>query len=116
MFVVAKQEMHFFYKFENYSRGLGKYIQMLPRKQRDDQILLEKTPAYFDTAEVEKRIHAAISDVKMLLTVRDPVTRTISGYAQMRERLERFNKTTELYPPFDFKVHTFISMLYRGRS
>ena len=108
--VGANRELHFFDKFKSYTRGLSEYVGMFPTRKRADQILLEKTPAYFHTPEVAKRIHAAIPDVKMLLTVRDPVTRMISSYAKYRERLLRANETTELYPPSDFEVRTVISL------
>ena len=78
---------------------------MLPRRKRDDQILLEKTPAYFNKAQVEKRIYAAIPDVKLLLTVRDPVTRMISSYAQ---RLDNFKKLNQSYEKFEVQTETSV--------
>ena len=78
--------------------GLSEYIRMLPRGKRDDQILLEKTPGYFFKKETEKRIFAAIPDVKLILTVRDPVTRMISNYVQIREKCKQMNQS---YPVFE---------------
>ena len=97
-FVVAPNEINFFDKSERYSLGLSEYIRMLPKRKRDDQLLLEKTPGYFFKNETEKRISAAIPDVKLILTVRDPVTRMISNYVQIRENRKQMN---ESYPAFE---------------
>ena len=102
-FVVAPNEIHFFSKPELYSLGLSEYIRMLPQRKRHDQILLEKTPGYFFKAEAEKRIHAAIPDVKLILTVRDPVTRMISNYVQIREKRKQMRHS---YPVFEVSTGT----------
>ena len=78
---------------------------MLPQRKRDDQILLEKTPGYFFKADAEKRIHAAIPDVKLILTVRDPVTRMISNYVQIREKCKELNQS---YPVFEVSTIAII--------
>ena len=66
---------------------------MLPRKKREGQLLLENTPAYFFDKDVEKRIHAAIPNVKLILIVRDPVTRMISEYVHARIHKPSLSKT-----------------------
>lgn len=48
----------------------------------DGQITMEKTPSYFVTKEVPRRVYNMSRDVKLLVVVRDPVTRAISDYAQ----------------------------------
>ena len=53
----------------------------MPRSY-SDQITVEKTPAYFITPEVPRLLHAMNPEVKLLLVVRDPVTRAISDYVQ----------------------------------
>ncbi|XP_037670400.1 heparan sulfate glucosamine 3-O-sulfotransferase 6 [Choloepus didactylus] len=49
----------------------------------DGQITVEKTPSYFVTREAPRRVHGVSPDMKLIVVVRDPVTRTISDYAQM---------------------------------
>ena len=78
--VAATKELHFFNKEALYSLNLTHYINMLPRKKRQDQILLEKTPAYYFNPRAPERIRAAVPNVKMLLVVRNPVTRMMSEY------------------------------------
>lgn len=46
------------------------------------QITMEKTPSYFITRDVPRRIHSMSKYVKLIVVVRDPVTRAISDYTQ----------------------------------
>ncbi|XP_036427638.1 heparan sulfate (glucosamine) 3-O-sulfotransferase 3-like [Colossoma macropomum] len=73
-------EPHFFDR--HYGRGLSWYRSMMP-KALDGQIVMEKTPRYFVTPETPARIHAMSRDVKLIVVVRDPITRAISDYTQI---------------------------------
>lgn len=44
---------------------------------------MEKTPSYFVMREVPQRVYLMNPSVKLLVVVRDPVTRVISDYAQV---------------------------------
>lgn len=46
------------------------------------QITLEKTPSYFVTQEAPRRIFNMSRDTKLIVVVRNPVTRAISDYTQ----------------------------------
>uniref|UniRef100_A0A8C4SK32 Sulfotransferase n=2 Tax=Erpetoichthys calabaricus TaxID=27687 RepID=A0A8C4SK32_ERPCA len=48
----------------------------------DSQITMEKTPSYFVTKEAPKRIFNMSRDSKLIVVVRNPVTRAISDYTQ----------------------------------
>ncbi|XP_054613145.1 heparan sulfate (glucosamine) 3-O-sulfotransferase 3-like isoform X2 [Dunckerocampus dactyliophorus] len=90
-------EPHFFDR--HYARGLD--WSMMP-KALDGQIVMEKTPRYFVTVETPARVHAMSQDVKLIVVVRDPVTRAISDYTQI------ISKTPDI-PSFKnlaFKNHT----------
>lgn len=63
-------------------------------KALDGQIVMEKTPRYFVTVETPARVHAMSRDVKLIVVVRDPVTRAISDYTQI------ISKTPDI-PPFE---------------
>lgn len=52
-------------------------------KALDGQIVMEKTPRYFVTVDTPARVHAMSQDVKLIVVVRDPVTRAISDYTQI---------------------------------
>uniref|UniRef100_A0A671FLQ0 Sulfotransferase n=1 Tax=Rhinolophus ferrumequinum TaxID=59479 RepID=A0A671FLQ0_RHIFE len=72
-------EPHFFDR--NYDKGLDWYRNVMPRTV-DGQITMEKTPSYFVTSEAPQRIHSMAKDTKLIVVVRDPVTRAISDYTQ----------------------------------
>ncbi|XP_070793578.1 heparan sulfate glucosamine 3-O-sulfotransferase 3B1-like [Pituophis catenifer annectens] len=72
-------EPHFFDR--NYERGLTWYRELMPRTL-DGQITMEKTPSYFVTKEAPARISSMSKDTKLIVVVRDPVTRAISDYTQ----------------------------------
>jgi len=50
----------------------------------DGQLTVEKTPSYFVTKSVPQRINFMSQDVKLIVVVRDPVTRALSDYTQAR--------------------------------
>ncbi|KAM9837830.1 heparan sulfate glucosamine 3-O-sulfotransferase 3B1b [Aulostomus maculatus] len=72
-------EPHFFDR--SYENGLEWYRELMP-KSLEGQITMEKTPSYFVTKEVPARIAAMSPDTKVIVVVRDPVTRAISDYTQ----------------------------------
>ncbi|XP_061893133.1 heparan sulfate glucosamine 3-O-sulfotransferase 3B1a [Entelurus aequoreus] len=79
----AGAEPHFFDR--NYDKGLEWYRELMP-KSSQDQLTMEKTPSYYITKEVPARIHAMSKDTKLIVVVRDPVTRAISDYTQTRSK------------------------------
>lgn len=72
-------EPHFFDR--NYENGLEWYRELMP-KTLEGQITMEKTPSYFVTREAPARISAMSRETKLIVVVRDPVTRAISDYTQ----------------------------------
>ncbi|XP_028990624.1 heparan sulfate glucosamine 3-O-sulfotransferase 3B1-like [Betta splendens] len=72
-------EPHFFDR--HYDNGLQWYRDLMP-KTLEGQITMEKTPSYFVTREAPARISAMSRDTKLIVVVRDPVTRAISDYTQ----------------------------------
>ncbi|KAI5233296.1 heparan sulfate glucosamine 3-O-sulfotransferase 3A1 [Manis pentadactyla] len=92
-------EPHFFDR--SYDKGLAWYRELMPRTL-DGQITMEKTPSYFVTREAPARISAMSKDTKLIVVVRDPVTRAISDYTQ----------TLSKRPD----IPTFESLTFRNRS
>ncbi|XP_032833449.2 heparan sulfate glucosamine 3-O-sulfotransferase 6-like [Petromyzon marinus] len=72
-------EPHFFDR--NYDRGLEWYRSLMPRTL-DGQITMEKTPSYYVTADAPALIRAMSPSTRLIVVVRDPVTRAISDYTQ----------------------------------
>ncbi|XP_060796291.1 heparan sulfate glucosamine 3-O-sulfotransferase 3B1-like [Neoarius graeffei] len=75
----AGAEPHFFDRF--YDNGLEWYRDLMP-KTLEGQITMEKTPSYFVTREAPARICSMSRSTKLIVVVRDPVTRAISDYTQ----------------------------------
>lgn len=92
-------EPHFFDR--SYDKGLAWYRDLMPRTL-DGQITMEKTPSYFVTREAPARISAMCKDTKLIVVVRDPVTRAVSDYTQT------LSKRPDI-PPFE-------SLTFRNRS
>lgn len=66
------------------------YVHVLCRelmpKSAEGQLTMEKTPSYYVTKEVPARIYTMSKDTKLIVVVRDPVTRAISDYTQTRSK------------------------------
>lgn len=72
-------EAHYFDRF--YNNGLQWYRNLMPRTL-EGQITMEKTPSYFVTREAPQRIFTMNHNTKLIVVVRDPVTRAVSDYTQ----------------------------------
>ncbi|XP_030636330.1 heparan sulfate glucosamine 3-O-sulfotransferase 6 [Chanos chanos] len=72
-------EPHFFDRF--YDKGLEWYRNLMPRTL-EGQITMEKTPSYFVTREAPRRVFTMSRHTKLIVVVRDPVTRAVSDYTQ----------------------------------
>uniref|UniRef100_A0A8C8RSD7 Sulfotransferase n=1 Tax=Pelusios castaneus TaxID=367368 RepID=A0A8C8RSD7_9SAUR len=92
-------EPHFFDR--HYGRGLDWYRSLMPRTL-SSQITMEKTPSYFVTKEAPRRIFNMSRDTKLIVVVRNPVTRAISDYTQT------LSKKPE--------IPTFEGLSFRNRS
>ncbi|MEE6497922.1 hypothetical protein FKM82_002928 [Ascaphus truei] len=62
-------------------RWEDRHRNLMPRTL-EGQITMEKTPSYFVTMEAPKRIYNMSRDTKLIVVVRNPVTRAISDYTQ----------------------------------
>ncbi|XP_068670318.1 heparan sulfate glucosamine 3-O-sulfotransferase 5-like [Montipora foliosa] len=80
----CKQEVHFFDRQENYVRGLNWYRDQMPLSF-SNETTMEKTPAYFVTDDVPRKIFQMSPSIKLLVVVRDPTIRAMSDYAQVLE-------------------------------
>uniref|UniRef100_A0A8B9H044 Sulfotransferase n=1 Tax=Astyanax mexicanus TaxID=7994 RepID=A0A8B9H044_ASTMX len=67
--------------YHSFSLLLLSFRDLMP-KTLEGQITMEKTPSYFVTREAPARIYAMSRETKLIVVVRDPVTRAISDYTQ----------------------------------
>ncbi|XP_076329589.1 heparan sulfate glucosamine 3-O-sulfotransferase 1-like [Tachypleus tridentatus] len=89
-------EVHFFDNDAKHSLGFEWYRRQMPFSF-PEQITIEKSPSYFITNKVPERIHEMNSSIKLLLIVRDPVTRLLSDYSQLAANKAKKGK---ILPPF----------------
>ena len=92
----ASGEVHYFDNDENFNKGMSWYINRMPTSH-SGELIVEKTPSYFITPDVPKRMVESLSGkLKLILIVRDPVTRSISDYTQLD--VKRANKNRKRQP------------------
>ena len=77
------KEQHFFSQNENYMKGVDWYLSQMPFSN-EDQITLEKTPAYFADDKSPERVYALNPNMKLIVVVCDPVRRAISSYVHQK--------------------------------
>lgn len=82
--LVVSRLVNFYDK--NFHMGLEWYADKLP-PVREDQLLIDRTPAYFTGGpEVPTRIHAIKPDTLLMVVVRDPVDRFVSDYLHWEDK------------------------------
>lgn len=94
----AQNEVHFFDWESHYQRGVPWYLSQMPYAY-PEQLIVEKTPAYFTSSRVPKRIFELNPDTKLLLILRDPTERVLSDYTQVfYNRLQKHKR----YQPIEY--------------
>ncbi|KAL3875871.1 hypothetical protein ACJMK2_033780 [Sinanodonta woodiana] len=86
-------EPHFFDR--NYEKGFEWYRQHMPTSTKG-QLTLEKTPSYFVSTGVPEKVYTMSKMTKLIVVLRDPVTRAISDYAQLASRRPNMKTFEEL--------------------
>lgn len=61
----------------------------------EGQLTMEKTPSYFVTPEVPRRVQHMNPGTKLIVVVRDPVTRAVSDYTQVKSKRPELPKFEE---------------------
>ena len=77
----AHNEVHFFDRKENYELGLAWYRNQMPLSE-PRQVVMEKSPAYFVTPGVPERIRKVNPRMRLVLLLRNPVSRSVSDFMQ----------------------------------
>ena len=81
------------------------YLEQMP-DAKEDQVVFEKTPKYFVTPIAPKGLKRIDPNMKIILVMRDPVTRTLSDYVHERKLYQVQNKLSpqmveKIYPSID---------------
>ena len=80
--VCPRGEVHFYDR--NYEKGTDWYLSRMP-SATPQQLIIEKTPSYFVTPDAPAKMSAVNPDTRIVLVVRDPVTRLVSDFVQLRK-------------------------------
>ena len=73
------------YFYSHYKEGASWYINQMPCSE-PDRMIIDHTPQYFRREAIPKRIYMFNSTIKLILLVREPISRTVSQYLQSREQ------------------------------
>ena len=117
IFMADKKEINFFFKDDEYARGPEHYATHFVNSA-NWLARGEASPGYICHPEASTRIHALIPDVKLILTVRDPIKRAISQYWDNRRHLNEsltFAQAVDRYLSDDYhpeKIGYFSRGLY----
>ncbi len=87
VFVPQKKELNFFFLEDEYRKGLTYYERCFESDVPGIKARGEASPGYICHPEAPRRIREAIPDVKLLLTVRNPIDRAYSQYWDNRRQL-----------------------------
>lgn len=75
------KEIHYFDDPEHYQRGMGWYLSFFPNKLKAANCLtFEATPEYLYLPHVPKLIKQDLGDVKIIILLREPVSRAYSAW------------------------------------
>ena len=100
--LVVSRLVYFYDK--NFYRGFRWYADTLP-PVGEDQLLIDRTPAYFTGGpELPRRIREARGDTLLLVVVRDPVDRFVSDYLHWEDKVAEEGGT---FPYASFRHFAF---------
>lgn len=105
IFMAETKEVNFFFKNDAYARGVDAYAAHFA--DAANQLALgEASPGYICHPAAPARIHALLPDVKLILTVRNPIKRAISQYWDNRRHLNEpltFSQALDAYLSDDYQ-------------
>jgi hypothetical protein len=100
VYLTEAKDLYFFSRY--YDRGLGWYQAQFHGAQPEHKIIGEVSPDYLACAEAPERIRACLGpDVRLMVTLRDPVSRAFSAYLYFRKHGQAaptFRQTAEALP------------------
>lgn len=82
----ANPEIHFFDKY--YHLGIDWYRSQMPFAS-ENQIVIEKTPKYLVDPKVAQRVYNMNKNVKLIVILRNPISRAISEFVQTQWKQKR---------------------------
>ncbi len=105
IFMPETKEINFFFKEKDFARGADSYSLHFAGAEKS-LARGEASPGYICHPEVPARIHALLPDVKLILTVRNPIKRAVSQYWDNRRHLNEpltFAQALDAYLSDDYQ-------------
>src|ERR1022692_2221407 len=100
VFLTEAKDLYFFSRY--YDRGLDWYRAQFRDARPEHTVVGEVCPEYLSCAEAPERIRACLGpDVRLMVTLRDPVSRAFSAYLYFRKHgmaAPTFRQTAEALP------------------
>lgn len=87
IYMPSKKEVNFFFLEREYAQGIRHYENYFEHVPQEAIHLGEASPGYICHPEAPQRIFRHLPDVRMILTVRNPVERAYSQYWEHRRKL-----------------------------
>lgn len=87
VFMPEEKELNFFFLEDEHRKGLDHYARHFEGAPAAAKAVGEASPGYICHPAAPGRIHRALPDVKLVLTVRDPIARAYSQYWDNRRQL-----------------------------
>ena len=108
----CKGEPQFFSR--QFKRGLKWYIHQMPLTA-EAELTMEKSPSYFTDELAPQRIHDITSGkIKLILIVRNPITRTISDFVHLSSNGKKFGSFKENIVFHDGTINVRTSEIYKS--
>ena len=84
IYLSQAKDLYFFNRY--YDRGPGWYREQFRGAQRDHKVIGEICPDYLSCPQAPERIHACLGpDIRLMVTLREPISRAFSGYLYLRK-------------------------------
>jgi len=95
IFMSQTKEINFFFRDDYYRKGLPWYEQHFNNWQQQSAVG-EASPGYIVSPQAAERIKSSLPQVKLILTVREPVGRAYSQYWHSRRNLSEHRSFKEV--------------------
>ena len=89
IFMPQKKELNFFFAQAEFDQGLSHYARYFAPAP-EGALRGEASPGYICHPKVAARLHNALPEAKLILTVRNPIDRAYSQYWDNRRQLSEF--------------------------
>jgi hypothetical protein len=96
IFMPERKELNFFFHDSEYAKGENYYRSYYSPTSDSAKAVGEASPGYICHPQAPERIHKLLPDVKLILTVREPIERAYSQYWDNRRSLSEYHSFSQV--------------------